>query len=52
MFYKVVHRDLLLYGFLKWKITQENGFMAISCFILCPKKFVGRMYTYFPVFLG
>ena len=46
------HRDLLLYGFLKWKMTQENGFMAISWSFLCPKKIVGRIYTYFLVFLG
>ena len=51
-YFIVLHRDLLLYGFLKWKITRGNGFMAVSCSILCPKKINGRIYTSFPVFLG
>ena len=46
----MLHRDLLFYGFLKWKMTRGNGFMA--CSILCPKKFGGHIYTYFPVFFG
>ena len=51
----VLYRDLLLYtvyGFLKWKMVQGNGFMAISWFISVSPKFGGCIYTNFPVFLG
>ena len=54
MFYRVLFRDFLfyaVYGFLKWKMMQNNEFMAISCFIFVFPRFGGRIYTNFPVLL-
>ena len=50
----VLYRDLLLYvvyGFLKWKIVQGNGFMTISCCTFAFPKFGGYIFANFQVFL-
>ena len=48
----MLYRDLLfysVYGFLKWKMIPDNGFMAISCFHFVSSKIGVRIYTHFPV---
>ena len=39
-----------VYRFLKWKMLRSNGFRRIIFFIFLSPKFVGRVFTNFPVF--